>query len=127
MKELSNERVKRMIDYAICIIIIHLLFNVKIIYGNLMPIDVMQELKNNILFSMAVSYLLTYRNFIRNIKKDKKTIILFGLEILILALTIDIKFMIFSELILIFVKSKENKQEDIINKNIKEYFKNKNK
>lgn len=125
MNKSNIEIPRRIINYALCILIIHLGCN--ILMKNIFSINLMQELKDNLLFSIAVAFLLTYRIFIKDMKKDKKTMLMFGVEILILASTIDIKFTIFSELILIFVKSKENKQEDIINKNIKEYFKNKNK
>jgi len=114
--------IKRMINYAVVILIVHLLANE--VFQKIIPINVMQLLQTNYIIIIAFSYLLIKLTFIKGNKEKKEMLPYFIVEVILLGLTIDKIFMIVNILFLIILKGKELKQEEIIEKNIKEYYKN---
>lgn len=120
----KQDMIKRMINYFLVILIIHLLALLqRINTRSIIPVDIMELLKSNYIFIIAFSYLLIKLVFINKNKEKNKMLPYFLTEVIVLGLTISKIFMIINVLFLIFLKSKEKKEEDTIEKNIKNYFK----
>lgn len=120
----KQDMIKRMVNYGLVILIIHLLALLQQINTrSIIPIDIIGLLKTNYIFIIAFSYLLIKLVFIKENKEKNKMLPYFLTEVILLGLTISKIFMIINVIFLILLKSKEKKEEEKVEKNIKNYFK----
>ena len=118
MTDEKKRILKSSLYYGIAIAILHF-------SSYLIHINIVSLMRDNLFVNGLISFLLI-RCFFLPDKIDKKVYFpWFFVIILLLGFTINLPFILFSEFFLFVLKSKSQKQHDIMEKNIKEYFQKK--